>query len=112
MELWAKISRVSDFRASIRVRPSARRDAVVGRAATSRPGQPDILEVHVRARPVGGAATAAAERVLAEALGLRRGQVRVILGTTSRTKRVRVSQPPADLAGRWARLLERPDPRG
>lgn len=79
----------------------------MGRAATPRPGQPDILEVHVRARPVGGAATAAAERVLADALGLRRGQVRVVLGTTSRTKRVQISQAPPDLARRWATLLER-----
>ncbi len=93
------------FRASIRVRPAARRDAVVGRAADARPGQPAALEVHVRARPVDGAATAAAQRVLAEALGLRPRQVRVVHGATSRVKRVEISQPPPDLPQRWARLL-------
>ncbi len=97
---------MSVFRASIRVRPAARRDAVAGAAAVTRPGQPATLEVHVRARPVDGAATAAAQRVLAEALGLRRRQVRVVHGAASRTKRVEITEPPPDLAQRWARLLE------
>lgn len=95
------------FRAAIRVRPAARQDAVGGRAPTSRPGDPPVLEVRVRARPVEGAATAAAERALAEALGVRPRQVRVIRGATSRDKLVEIADPPADLPTRWAALLER-----
>jgi uncharacterized protein YggU (UPF0235/DUF167 family) len=55
---------------------------------------------------VDGAATAAAERALAEALGLRPRQVRVVRGATTRDKLVEVSEPPADLTDRWARLLD------
>jgi uncharacterized protein YggU (UPF0235/DUF167 family) len=97
---------VTPFRAAIRVRPAARQDAVGGRAATSRPADPPVLEVRVRARPVEGAATAAAERALAAALGLRPRQVRVVRGATSRDKLVEVADPPADLPSRWAALLD------
>lgn len=95
------------FRSSVRVKPGSRTDAVGGRAPTARPDQPPVLEVRVRARPVDGAATAATERVLAAALGLRPRQVRVVRGATSRTKLVEVIDPPADLPARWALLLER-----
>jgi uncharacterized protein YggU (UPF0235/DUF167 family) len=97
---------VTSFRATIRVRPAAHKDAVGGRATTSRPEDPPALEVRVRARPVDGAATAAAERVLAGALGLRPRQVRVVRGATSRDKLVEISDPPPDLAARWAALLD------
>ncbi len=96
---------MTSFRAAIRVRPAARQDAAGGCAATSRPGDPPVLEVRVRARPVEGAATAAAERTLAQALGLRPRQVRVVRGATSRDKLVEITDPPADLATRWAALL-------
>ncbi len=95
------------FHAAIRVRPAARQDAVGGRATPSRPGEPPALEVRVRARPIEGAATAAAERVLAGALGLRPRQVRVVRGATSRDKLVEISDPPLDLAARWAALLDK-----
>jgi hypothetical protein len=98
-------TRVTAFRGTIRVRPAAHCDAVGGRAPAARPGDPPALGVRVRARPVDGAATAAAERVLAEALGVRPRQVRVIRGATSREKLVEISDPPPDLAARWARLL-------
>lgn len=98
------------FRAAIRVRPAAKRDAVGGRAPSGPTGDasaPDALEVRVRARPVDGAATAAAERLLAEALGVRPWQVRVVRGATSRDKLVEVADPPPDLPRRWAELLDR-----
>ena len=53
------------------------------------------------------AATAAAERAIAHALGLRPRQVRVVRGATTRNKLVEISDPPADLAGRWDELLDR-----
>jgi hypothetical protein len=59
----------------------------------------------VRARPIDGAATTAAERVLAGALGLRPRQVRVVRGATPRDKLVEISDPPPDLPARWASLL-------
>lgn len=77
-----------------------------GRVAASRPGEPPALEVRVRARPIDGAATTAAERVLAGALGLRPRQVRVVRGATSRDKLVEIADPPADLPARWAALLD------
>ena len=98
---------MTSFRAAIHVRPGARHDALGGRAPTSRPDEAPILEVRVRARPVAGAATAAAEGAIADALGLRRRQVRVVRGASSRTKLVEISDPPADLARRWHELLDR-----
>lgn len=95
------------FRATIHVRPGARADAVGGSAPASRAVGRAALVVHVRARPVGGAASTAAERVLAQALGVRPRQVSVIRGATSRDKLIEVSDPPADIAVRWAALLER-----
>jgi uncharacterized protein YggU (UPF0235/DUF167 family) len=97
---------VSSFRAAIRVRPAARQDAVGGRAPTSRTTDPPVLEVRVRARPIEGAATSAAEQALARALGLRPRQVRVVRGATSRDKLVEITDPPPDLPDRWSALLE------
>ena len=98
---------MTSFRAAIRVRPAARQDTVGGRAASSRPDEPPVLEVRVRARPIEGAATTAAERVLAGALGVRPRQVRVVRGATSRDKLVEITDPPPDVAARWAALLDR-----
>lgn len=97
------------FRAAIRVRPGSRVDRAGGVGAAGRPGEQPVLEVRVRARPVDGAATAAAEAVVADALGLRSRQVRVIRGATSRDKLLEITGPPADIAQRWAALLARSD---
>lgn len=98
---------MTSFRAAIHVRPGSRHEAVGGRAAGSRPDDAPVLDVRVRARPVDGAATAAAERAIADALGLRPRQVRVVRGATARNKLVEISDPPADLARRWDELLDR-----
>jgi uncharacterized protein YggU (UPF0235/DUF167 family) len=106
---------VHTFRAAIRVRPGSRVDRIGGAGATGgvgatgRPGELPALEVRVRARPVDGAATAAAEAVVAEALGIRVRQVRVIRGATSRDKLLEITDPPADIAQRWSALLARSD---
>lgn len=95
------------FRAAIHVRPGSRADRVGGAAPSARTGAPPALEVRVRARPVEGAATAAAERAVAGALGLRPRQVRVVRGATARDKVIEISDPPPDIAERWAALLGR-----
>lgn len=85
-------------RIAIRVRPGASR-ARVGGAYGSR------LLVAVTARAVDGAATEAALRALAKALGLRRRDMRLVTGATSRDKVVDVDVPDAAaLAGVQARL--------
>ncbi len=94
------------FRAAIRVSPGAREDAVGGSRPPSRPGEGPVLVVRVRARPVDGAATLAAERVLAAALGLPSHQVSVVRGATSRDKLIEVTDPPDDLPDRWEALLQ------
>lgn len=95
------------FRAAIHVRPGARADQVGGQVPAARPGERPALLVAVRAKPVQGAASAAAERVLAEALGVRPRQVRIVRGATSRDKVVEVSDAPGDIAERWVALLAR-----
>jgi uncharacterized protein YggU (UPF0235/DUF167 family) len=63
----------------------------------------DALVVAVQAPAVDGRATAAALKALAEALGCRAQDVRLISGSTSRTKAVEV---PDDRAGRLSELLD------
>jgi hypothetical protein len=67
-----------------------------------------MLVVRVAARAVDGAATEAALAALADALGLRRRDVRLVTGATSRTKVVDLDVNGADAArveARLARLL-------
>lgn len=75
------------MRVVIRVRPGASRTAVGGSYGDG-PDAP--LVVAVTAKAVDGAATEAALRALARALGLRRGDVRLVTGATSRDKVVEV----------------------
>ena len=70
------------LRLSVHAHPGARLDRVEL--------QSDTLAVWVRARAVGGQANAAIERVVADALGLRPRQVRLIGGLTGRRKIVEV----------------------
>ena len=69
------------MRIAVRVRPGASRTEVGGRY-----GDSGILVVAVSARAVDGAATEATRRALAEALGVRRSEVSLVSGATSREK--------------------------
>jgi uncharacterized protein YggU (UPF0235/DUF167 family) len=100
---WGDHGWVTEVRVPIRVRPGARRTAVGG---TYRGPRGDALAVTVRARAVDGAATAAALRAVAAALGLRAASVRLVSGLTSRDKVVGIDPAPADLSVRLARLRD------
>jgi uncharacterized protein (TIGR00251 family) len=78
------------MRFSIRVRPGSSRTTVGGT-------HDDALVVRVTARAVDGAATEAALTAVADALGVRRRQVVLVSGATSRTKVVEVDADPDDL---------------
>jgi uncharacterized protein len=79
-------------RIAIRVRPGAGRVRVGG-------SHDGALVVRVAARPVEGQATEAALAAVAEAMGVRHRQVRLVSGPTSRTKVVEVDGgDPARLA--------------
>jgi len=64
---------------------------------------PDVLGVWVRARPVDGQANRAIEVAIANALGLRPRQVRLVGGEISRRKMVEIDAP--SLEALRARLL-------
>jgi uncharacterized protein YggU (UPF0235/DUF167 family) len=70
----------------VRVRPGAQRTRVGGEHAGA-------LVIAVKEPAVGGRATEAALRALADALGLRRRHVRLVSGATRRTKVVEVYGP-------------------
>ncbi|MCY7340543.1 MAG: DUF167 domain-containing protein [Pseudonocardia sp.] len=82
---------------TVRVRPGARGDGFGGR--WDGPRGPALI-VAVRARAVEGGANAAVADVLAEAFGLRRGDVGLVAGARSRDKTV-------ELVGDESRLRER-----
>lgn len=88
------------MRVAIRVRPGASRTAVGGLHG-------DRLVVAVTARAVDGAATEAALRALADALGVRPRHVSLVSGATSRDKVVEVEDDARDdLAGRLELLRD------
>ncbi|WP_041939525.1 MULTISPECIES: DUF167 domain-containing protein [Frankia] len=90
------------MRVTIRVHPGAGRAAVGGRWTDPRAGS--IVIVRVTERAVDGRATEAALRALAGALGLRRTQVRLVRGATSRVKTFELTTPAADEPALRARL--------
>ena len=87
------------MRISVRVRPGAGRTAVGG-------VHDGALVVRVAERAVDGRATEAALTAVADALGLRRRQVALVTGATSRTKVVEVDDVPG-VAERLRELLSR-----
>jgi len=82
---------------SVHVRPRARRESVGGEHAGA-------LEVRVRAAPVDGAANAEVVALVAAALGLRRADVELVTGATSRRKRLRALGDPPSLEARLRAL--------
>jgi len=89
----------------IAARPGAGRSAVQG-------VQAGALKVAIAAPPEKGKANKALVAYLAKALGVRRAQVALVAGETSRAKRVRVEGVgAAELRGRLEGLLGRPDAR-
>lgn len=87
-------------RVTIHVKPGSRRTSVGGRH-----GEGDVLVVSVTARAVDGKATEAALRAVAEAFGVRRRDVSLVTGATSRDKVVEIDDAAGDLSGRRDSLL-------
>ena len=88
-------------RLHVRVQPRARRNAFTGWFG-------DLPKLAVAAPPVDGAANDAVISALAKAFGLRQGQIRVIGGAGSRTKRFEIEGISDD---DLARLLDEINPR-
>ena len=86
------------LRFEVRVRPGASRTRVGGRHGNA-------LVVAVTARAVDGQATEATLRAVAEALGVRRRDVRLVTGVTNRTKVVEISPAGAELTAALDALL-------
>ena len=76
---------MSAARIAVRVHPGARKDALVDRLASGE------WKVAVSAPPEGGRATEAVVELLAELLGVKRRQVVVARGASSRVKSVEVT---------------------
>jgi uncharacterized protein len=73
----------------VRVVPRASRSGIAGI-------QDDALKLRIMAPPVEGKANEACARLLAELLGVKKGQVQIIAGHASRTKTVAVAGMTAD----------------
>ncbi|WP_182111947.1 MULTISPECIES: DUF167 domain-containing protein [unclassified Actinotalea] len=86
-------------RVALRVRPGASRSHVGGSYAGR-------LVVAVTPRAVDGAATEAALEAVAQAFGVRRRQVELVSGATSRDKVVAIEASPEAVAARLGALLE------
>ena len=82
-------------RFAVRLTPRGGRDAIDG------VGEDGVLRVRVAAPPVDGAANEALCRLLARALGVAPGGVRVVAGAAGRRKVVEAEADPARLAAAW-----------
>ena len=76
---------MSAARIAVRVHPGARRNALVDRLASGE------WKVAVSAPPEGGRANAGVVELVAELLGVKRGQVTVARGASSRAKTVEIT---------------------
>ncbi len=85
-------------RFAVRLTPRGGRDAIDG------VGEDGVLRVRVAAAPVEGAANEALCRLLARALGVAPGEVRIVGGASGRRKLVEAEVGPARLAAVWPGL--------
>jgi uncharacterized protein (TIGR00251 family) len=86
----------------IKVVPGASRDGIAGWLG-------ERLKIRVSAPAERGRANAAVEAILAEALGVAPGQVRVVAGTSSPRKRVEIAGlSEAEVRSRLARVVDGP----
>jgi uncharacterized protein YggU (UPF0235/DUF167 family) len=94
---------------ALRVTPRGGRDDIDG-LETLADGR-NVMKVRVRAIAEGGAANRAVTELLAKALGVPRGKVRVLSGTTSRLKQIAVDGDPARLGETLRKLVSAPPDR-
>lgn len=99
---WQAIA--GGIRLALRVTPNARRDAFDSMASDSE-GRP-VLKLRLAAPPVEGAANAALIAFLAATLGVRKADVTIEAGETSRLKRVRIAGDGDALAARLSSLAQ------
>ena len=83
---------------AVRLTPRASRTGLNG--VRTEPDGRLVLCLRVAAPPVEGAANAALTAFVAKSLGLRRAEVTLVSGETSRTKRLHLSGDPQSLAAR------------
>lgn len=93
------------MRLSVRVKPGASRTKVGGQYGEASPGQSPVLIVSVAQRAVDGAATEGVQKAVARAFGLRRGDVELVKGLTTRTKVLELWGEEVGLSARLAELL-------
>jgi uncharacterized protein (TIGR00251 family) len=87
---------------ALRVTPRAGRDDIDG-LETLADGR-TVVKMRVRAIAEGGAANRAVVELLAKALGVPKGRLRVLSGTTSRLKQIAVDGDPAKLGDALRKL--------
>jgi uncharacterized protein len=87
---------------ALRVTPRGGRDDIDG-LETLANGR-TVIKVRVRAIAEGGEANRAVIELLAEALGVPKGKVRLLTGTTSRLKQIAVAGDPAKLGDALRKL--------
>jgi len=89
------------IRVTVRVKPGASRNKVRGSY-----GDPPALVVAVSEPAIDGRASTAACRALAEALGVSLSKVSIVMGQTSRTKVVEISDSDPQIERKIAELLK------
>lgn len=92
-------------RVTVRVKPGASRTKVGGQYGEAAAGHSGTLIVFVAQRAVDGAATEGVLKAVAKAFGLRRADVDVVKGQTSRTKVLELRGNEHALRMRLAQLL-------